>query len=295
VILVWGPADDPPTQRVLEVLRVRQLPLLHLDEAALDTLHHDITLNGGVHGWLQTPTQRVLLRSLRAIYLRPGEARSPAAMAASAALLGLAAATQATVVNRPAAGRSNGSKPYQASLLASAGLAVPETLVTTDPKLALAFLAAQRHVVYKSISGVRSIVARLDAERPADVARLAGVAHGPVQLQRWVPGHDLRVHVVGTRCFTTEIFCEAADYRYAARQGAEVSFAAANLPSALADQLVGLTRRLGLLVSGIDLRRDPDGRWFGLEVNPSPGFSFYEEATGQPIAEAIVNLLAGGE
>ena len=29
-------------------------------------------------------------------------------------------------------------------------------------------------------------------------------------------------------------------------------------------------------------------------MNPSPGFSFYEAATGQPIGEAVAALLAGG-
>ena len=291
MILVWGPAGDPPTERVLEILRARQQPVLHLDESSLDTLRHDITLGPSVDGWLQVQEQRVPVASLSGIYLRPGEARSAAALAASAALLGLAAGIAATVVNRPAAGRSNGSKPYQARLIADAGLAVPDTLVTTDPALARAFLVAQHRVVYKSISGVRSIVSTLDANRAADMARLGDVAHGPVQLQRWVAGRDVRVHVVGTRCFATAIDSTATDYRYASRQGSDVALAPTDIPSPLAEQLVSLTARLGLLVSGIDLRLAPDGRWFCFEVNPSPGFSFYEEATGQAIGAAIADLL----
>ena len=51
---------------------------------------------------------------------------------------------------------------------------------------------------------------------------------------------------------------------------------------------------LGLHVAGIDLRRTDDGRWVCFEVNPSPGFTFYQEETGQPIAEAIARLLAAG-
>jgi len=249
MILVWGPADDPPTQRVLEILRDRQRPVLHVDEPTLDTLRYDITLGIAAEGWLEVLGQREPLATLSGVYLRPGEARSTAARSASAALLGVTASVAATVVNRPAAGRSNGSKPYQARLMTNAGLAVPDLLVTTDPQKARAFVAEHRKVVYKSISGVRSIVSMLDAERPSDMARLEAVAHGPVQLQRWVAGRDVRVH------------------------------------------LVSLTAQLGLLVSGIDLLLTPDGRWFILEVNPSPGFTFYEEATAQPIGEAIVDLL----
>lgn len=40
-------------------------------------------------------------------------------------------------------------------------------------------------------------------------------------------------------------------------------------------------------IAGIDLRRTHDGTWYCFEVNSSPGFSDFEEATGQPIAEAV--------
>ncbi|MFC7543867.1 hypothetical protein ACFQU2_36610 [Siccirubricoccus deserti] len=45
-------------------------------------------------------------------------------------------------------------------------------------------------------------------------------------------------------------------------------------------------------MAGIDLKRRRDGSWVCFEVNPSPGFSWFEAATGQPIAAAIAALLA---
>jgi D-alanine-D-alanine ligase-like ATP-grasp enzyme len=48
-----------------------------------------------------------------------------------------------------------------------------------------------------------------------------------------------------------------------------------------------------LLVAGVDLRLTPDGGWTCFEVNPSPGFLYYESATGQPITEAVADLLLG--
>jgi hypothetical protein len=50
---------------------------------------------------------------------------------------------------------------------------------------------------------------------------------------------------------------------------------------------------MGLLVSGVDLRRTADECWCCFEVNPSPGFTYYEGHTGQPIAGAIAALLTG--
>jgi len=57
------------------------------------------------------------------------------------------------------------------------------------------------------------------------------------------------------------------------------------------DALWFLAAGLGLPVAGIDLRRTPSGRWYCFEVNPSPGFSYYEHATGQPLALSIARLL----
>ena len=65
------------------------------------------------------------------------------------------------------------------------------------------------------------------------------------------------------------------------------------LPPAVADACVSVTRELGLTMSGIDLKRTPNDEWYCFEVNPSPAYSFFQELGGQPIADALVKLLAG--
>ena len=50
-------------------------------------------------------------------------------------------------------------------------------------------------------------------------------------------------------------------------------------------RLVVLTRRtFDLLFAGIDLKQTPSGEFYCFEVNPSPGFLYYERHTGQPIS-----------
>jgi len=258
-------------------------------DAALATMRFEVILGGkGLGGWIDVRGRTMQIDALEGFYLRPGKVGSDASVKASTALLGIASCTDAIVVNRPSAGRSNGSKPFQLRLIAEAGFAVPSTLVTTDPEAARAFLVEHGRIVYKSVSGVRSIVATL---RPTDAGRLASVANGPVQFQRWIDGTDVRVHVVGDRWFATEVRSEAEDYRYAARDGLVVVMESTEIPPTLGERLVGLTRRMGLIVSGIDLRRTDRGEWVCLEVNPSPGFTAYEDATGQPIGEAIADLI----
>jgi glutathione synthase/RimK-type ligase-like ATP-grasp enzyme len=206
-------------------------------------------------------------------------------------LLGIVSCAPAIVVNRPFAGRSNWSKPFQLRLIAAAGLQVPDTLVTTDAEAALSFLVEHKRIAYKSISGIRSIVATLAL---ADADRLRAVAHGPVQFQQWIDGHDIRVHVVADRWFATAIDSDVDDYRYASHDGADVTMTPIEIPTDLGKSLVALTKGMGLLVSGIDLRVTRNNEWFCFEINPSPGFTFYEAATGQPIGEAIADLLASG-
>ena len=119
--------------------------------------------------------------------------------------------------------------------------------------------------------------------------RLDDIAHCPTQFQQYINGTDYRVHVVGNQVFGCEIASAADDYRYP--QDAPTSLSACEVPPQIADQCRQVSRSLNLPVTGIDLRRTPAGEWYCFEVNPSPGFSFYEEATGQPISDAIADLL----
>ena len=162
-------------------------------------------------------------------------------------------------------------------------------LMTTDPGAALEFRERHGKVIYKSISGIRSVVSSLG---PEHLERLDDLAWCPTMLQEYVPGRDFRVHVVGAETFACEIICDAYDYRYAGRQGANVEIKACALGGDVLQKCKTLAAALSLPLAGLDLRCTPDGVWFCFEVNPSPGFTFYQSETGQPIAEAIARLLA---
>jgi glutathione synthase/RimK-type ligase-like ATP-grasp enzyme len=192
------------------------------------------------------------------------------------------------VVNRVAGGISNNSKPYQALLLRRAGLRVPPTLVTNDAEAARAFVSAHGAVIYKSLSGIRSIVRRLE---PADLSRLDLLRHGPAQFQAYVPGDNVRVHTVGDRVFAVRVHSEAVDYRYAHRDGLDMEMERSSLPRTIQDACVAVARDLDLPLAGIDLKQTPDGEWYCFEVNPCPGFLYYERHSGLPISAALADLL----
>ena len=47
-------------------------------------------------------------------------------------------------------------------------------------------------------------------------------------------------------------------------------------------------------MQAVHARRTPADEWYCFEVNPSPGFTYFQAATQQPIAEAIADLLIAG-
>jgi glutathione synthase/RimK-type ligase-like ATP-grasp enzyme len=302
-IVVWGQPGDPPFDAVRGELGRRNVPHLVLEQERVLEASCRLRVAERVEGTLEVAGQAIGLDENDAVYARPfeswrvlgraghapdsDEVRHAAAL--DAALWAWLDIADALVINRPSAMASNSSKPYQAELIRAHGLRIPETLVTTDPDAAREFVARHGAVVYKSVSGVRSIVSRVTDEA---IARLDDVAWCPTQFQAQVPGIDYRVHAVGERIFTCEIRSEADDYRYAGRQNIPVEILPAELPTDIAARCVSLSRALELPLAGIDLRRTPEGEWYCFEVNPSPGFTYYERAAGQPIAAALADLLS---
>jgi glutathione synthase/RimK-type ligase-like ATP-grasp enzyme len=95
---------------------------------------------------------------------------------------------------------------------------------------------------------------------------------------------------VGAQLFATEVVTTADDYRYVPLDG-ERTMTAVDLPADVAARCLTLADALDMDVCGIDLRRTPDGEHYCFEVNPIPGYLFYEQYTGQPIGETIAAWL----
>jgi hypothetical protein len=301
-IVLWGLPEDTPLRTVQQALRRKGSVVTFIDQGAVLATDVELEVGATVQGWVRTPEGVLDLHRVTAAYVRPHESvRLPLieragpgssawqhAVRVDDVLWSWADLTEALVINRPCAMASNNSKPYQASLIRAAGFATPTTLVTTDPEAARAFWAEHHEVIYKSISGVRSIVSRLSRDHEA---RLKHISSCPTQFQAYIAGTDYRVHVVGERVFACEIVSAASDYRYATSQGMSVVLRPATLPETLAERCWALASALSLPVARIDLRHSTDESWYCFEVNLSPAFTYYQDATGQPIDDAIAELL----
>jgi glutathione synthase/RimK-type ligase-like ATP-grasp enzyme len=296
VILLWGLEQDAPMAAVAAALQEAGGAFTFLSQ--LDVARTNVRFRlaaGEPRGAVETASGRLDLRRVGAMYARPfsadqllGDSHDCAALRHARRveqhLWTWAELGRATIVNRASAMAPNQSKPFQSLAIGAAGFRVPETLVTTSPAAARAFWRKHREVIYKSVSGVRSRVSRLRSEH---ATRLANIAWCPTQFQAFVPGREHRVHVVGDAVFCCEIVSDADDYRYAEDR---VELRPAHLPPEIAERCVRLAAAQQLQVAGLDLRLTPDGAWYCFEVNPSPGFAYYEPSSG-PIAAAIASLL----
>ncbi|MBN1857390.1 MAG: ATP-grasp domain-containing protein [Dehalococcoidia bacterium] len=306
MILLCGIPTETPLEMVAASLRRLGIPHVWFNQRQFADMDLWFTLsNGHVTGILSMDGRAYRLQDFRGVYIRlmddrslpelrsePGDSqKSRHCHALHDALMQWCEVAPARVVNRAAPMGSNSSKPYQTQLIREHGFAIPETLITNEPELVREFHSYHNQLVYKSISGIRSIVQTLDDE---SIARLDSIRWCPTQFQEFIPGQNVRVHTIGTSVFATAIASNVTDYRYAHLQkDGETELSAMQLPDELTDRCVRLSMSLGLAFAGIDLKVTPDNRVYCLEVNPSPAFSYYESNTGQPIAEAVARYMAG--
>ncbi len=253
----------------------------------------EVVIGADVTGYLRVGGDELDLAQIRSVYLRSLQTASEPRTSASYVplqnmqdvLYSWADLTSALVLNRPTSMAANDSKPYQLAWLEALGFRVPETLLTTDPAEAAAFWDLHGNVIYKSLSGTRSIVSCL---RPDHRRRLEDVRGCPTQFQQHVPGQDYRVHVVGRQLFPVMIHSEAVDYRYGATPFESTPCC---LPEVISALCLHAAQAMKLTLAGFDLRRTPGGEWFCFEVNPSPAFSSFDGAERR-VAKAVAHLLA---
>ncbi len=298
-VLIIG--SDAPCDMLVQALQHQGARPLWLqpEREAAHLPHHALAQGRLVGGFAHDGAHRDL-DQIQGLYLRPfgrpgarvSEAARQRQQQWCQAWSDLGELFPGTVVNRISAMGSNASKPYQLRLLAALGFAVPPSLVSNDPAEVLAFEAEHGPLIYKSASGVRSIVRELDAEARGRLDRLR---HCPTLFQRRLRGSNVRVHVVGQEVYATEIDAEVVDYRYASRQGGHAELRPTTLEPRTRERCLRASQVLGLPFVGLDLMLEEDGRTYCFEANPSPGYSFFEDATGQDISGALARLLRGAE
>lgn len=181
--------------------------------------------------------------------------------------------------------RLHQTKPVQFARVASLGVPVPDSIFTNDPAEVRRFAERHPRMVFKPVQG--GAHARTLHPGELDESRLATLSIAPVTLQEEIAGTNVRVFVAGDRVEACEIQAEHLDYR----DDPDPTISRTALPADVARQCRRLAEALGLAWTGIDFRRDADGRHVFLEANPSPMFLGFEARSGLPLTDMLVDLL----
>jgi hypothetical protein len=285
VILVIGEPTDPVVRRVAELLQTRGAALARLDagQAASYTLHGSSGDARAGRPWRLVGGGCRGDRAVQAVFVRRG-ALSRGARGASAQLVArvdsMLLHTGCTVINRPSMTAGNYAKVHQLHALAAAGFSVPRTLVTSVAEAALRFIAThQGRVLVKGLSSIKSIPT---AVGPDHLQRLHELALCPVQLQEIIDGVDVRLTVIGHRISTIVTSPDGA---------IRPTDAASHLSPALLNRCIQFTTHAGLILSGFDVRLDPRGGEWVLEMNTNPLVTHYESAINPTISNSLCDEL----
>jgi glutathione synthase/RimK-type ligase-like ATP-grasp enzyme len=299
MILLYGIEEDLPMSMVRSELEKQGGDFYFLN-------HREIFRSSIEYHHSRRNPSRVIIRSgndsvdfstIKAVYLRPynfmdypdaeGKPADDPVVAAAAGFeyqfMSVMDSSDAMVINKTEPSASNNCKPFQLNAIVEAGLLIPETLITNDPNIARKFLKKTPDSIYKSISGVRSIVQKVSEHHHSYIG---DVKWCPTLFQKVVPGINYRVHVVQNDVFTVRIESDKLDYRYG-----NTTMMAEELPREIAQKCRKLTASLGLHFSGIDLMRTPDDQWYCFEVNPSPAYSYFEINGKVPICASLARHL----
>ncbi|MGH3342457.1 MAG: ATP-grasp ribosomal peptide maturase [Carbonactinosporaceae bacterium] len=309
-VLVATNLDDPTADIVIKELHLRGVPVTRFDSADFPA---DLTLSAHMgtgrrwQGRLGTPTRTVRLEAVRSLYYRrptgfafPSLNQQDARFAVLQARYGLggvlASLPECVYVNHPNRIGDAEYKPAQLAAAIDVGLAVPATLITSDPDAARAFIKERGPVVHKPLAvtpylvdGALSTV-MVEEVDPQDIDdTVGGTAH--LFQSRVDKVADMRVTVVGSRVFCARIDSDLLDWR---TDFSRLTYAVVEPPSGMEPALHAFLRRFGLVFGAFDFAVGLDGSWTFLECNPSGQWAWLEDHTGLPITGAVADLLQRG-
>jgi glutathione synthase/RimK-type ligase-like ATP-grasp enzyme len=296
MILAWGIMSDDTMLSVYNWLKILHADIYFLNHSAIEGSR--MKFSSTTHSYqLYDCGQTVPLENITAAYLRPYDFRQyePIVENSNQArkftiranqfhflINAWAESSNAKLINKPSAEASNHSKLFQSRIIHTCGFPVPESLVSNDWETIRLFASGFKGLIYKSMSSIRSIVKEISLSELHSRADKIG----PGFFQEKISGKNIRVHVIGGQVFSCLIESNEIDYRYAPHMISTIE-----IPSDIQSKCLLLTQKLGLLIAGIDLMVTADLKWYCLEVNPNPGFSFYDVSDEKNIARAVAELL----
>jgi glutathione synthase/RimK-type ligase-like ATP-grasp enzyme len=299
MILLWGTMEDEPMAMAHAALVRAGADFFFLDHRKIfaSEIDYSFSPEGGGRCIVTVGDASLDMDTVKVAYVRGAvfydyeEMRDrplddPVALRAAwfeAQLTAWLDSSDALVINRSGPSATNSSKPYQLAVIRQAGLGIPESFISNDGSAARGFLAEHPESIFKSISGIRSIVRRVSEKQ---LGFMDDVNWCPTLFQQVVQGTNYRAHVLNGEIYAVRIESDQLDYRCG-----RSTIVAEDLPPEVAEKCRRLNAMLGLCFTGIGLIRTPDGEWYCFEVSASPGFPYFETGSGQPISTALARLM----
>lgn len=202
----------------------------------------------------------------------------------------------------PSAVRKAENKLFQLNLAQSAGIRVPQTLITNSPEdLKHFYRNLNGNVVAKmltpltvSMSGKTPFVftSRVKEEDLDDAGMLR---YSPMAFQEYIPkDYELRIAYVDGKLLTgavsaKKIGADTTDWR--AAQTEHFQWERFTVKEAFAEKLRSFMKRIGLSFGAVDVIVQPNGEYVFLEVNPTGEWGMLERDLELPISDAIAEFL----
>lgn len=297
-ILIVGDAKDDHAAHLHTALTEAGATVEYLDTylfpTRLQLSWHPHTRQGCLH----LPSGRQLnLQDIKSVYWRNfngvcipafGDSYQEdiAFLDAHSAVRSLFQAIPARWVNSWQAYEFHKEKPLQLSLAQHLGVAIPATLISNDPQMVTEFAKSYEKLIFKPVYGGSH--ARFVTQYHLEYERMSlALRFSPVTLQEYIPGTNIRSYVIGESVYSAEIRTAAVDFR----EDSEAELIPVELPQTIQQQCLAIAKAFMLDWTAIDWRYQPTGEYVFLEANPSPMFLYFEQRTGFPITQKLVQLL----
>lgn len=316
LIITWS-GDNECVSNVTSAIEARGDRAFRLDTDLFPT---DVQLSAAIDGETQSmqltsATDSVLMSEVTAIWHRrirvakaipesmDAQMRQASVHESRQTLFGALAAESTFVLDPVARIRHGEHKQLQLRVARDAGLDVPRTLMSNDPKAVRDFAeSCGGEVMGKMLSSFaiyeddKENVVFTTPMTNADLEHLEELRFCPMTFQERVDkALELRVTIVGERIFAASIDSQAmqrsqTDWR---REGLKLAreWKAFDLPDEIQQRVLRVMDTLHLNYGAADLILTPDGRYVFLEVNPAGEFFWLERLGDFPVSEAIADLL----
>ena len=297
-ILILGNAQDEHTLHLYQSLRKKRIKVNYLDTYLFPTkMHLSFKINVN-QGSIYLPNeQRINWEEIQSIFWRnfnqvgiPQLEDYHQEMLAFndtiSALQSMIKACPTHWVNSWDAYEFHRQKPLQLKKVHSLGVKIPQTVITNSPQEVMEFAQQQEKVIFKPVYGGATTKPLTEELLHPERLKLA-LKVAPITLQEYIPGTNIRTFVIGEQVYSAEIRSSYLDFR----EDNNHELIPLTTPEWIKKQSLAIKKALFLQWTAIDWRLTPDGDYLFLEANPSPMFLYFEQETGFPLTENLIELL----